>query len=153
MWLARLFIAFYFQILGMRRHGNFVANRFCLNHYIERGKRLPSDHNLYTAVEYISQMPFFGGAAIYEFHKNNLDWIKKYLHQPQFELKQTPEPAAIQKFFEWLLGGRIGNFFEKLAAAYQLHRIRLQDYIIVENDELSFHPGSKGQQVLKRIGL
>jgi predicted nucleotidyltransferase len=151
MWLGRLFISFYFQVLGMRRHGQFIENRFCLNHYVEAGKELQSDHNLYTAVEYVSLIPFFGGAEIFKFQQNNIVWIKKYLLQPQFVQKQTPLPSVFQRFWQRLLSGKIGDFLEALARRYQLRRIRIQDYITVESDELSFHPGSKGQQVLKKM--
>lgn len=34
MWLARTLVTAYFQILGKRRHGRKIQNRFCLNHYL-----------------------------------------------------------------------------------------------------------------------
>src|SRR5205085_4694244 len=34
MWTARVFITAYLQILGLRRYGNHIADRFCLNHYV-----------------------------------------------------------------------------------------------------------------------
>ena len=34
LWLGRTAVTAYFQILGLRRHGKKIANRFCLNHYL-----------------------------------------------------------------------------------------------------------------------
>ena len=150
MWLGRLAITFYFQALGMRRHGALVADRFCLNHYIAMPKQLDNDQNLYTAIEYISQVPYFGGEVFYQFLQNNLSWIKDFLHQPQFELKQTPRAAGPKKLIEWIFVNSFGDFLDKAAGKFQLRRIQIQDYITVEPDELSFHPGSKGQQVLHK---
>jgi len=152
-WLARLTVTFYFQTLGMRRHGKLIADRFCLNHYVATPKYLDSDHNLYTAVEYISQIPYFGGEVAYQFLQNNIGWIRQYLHQPYFEQKQTPAASVFKKFVEKIFANRFGDWLEKIAGVYQLSRIEIQDYITVEPDELSFHPGSKGQRVLKRAGL
>jgi len=153
MWLGRLAITLYTQVLGMRRHGDLVADRFCLNHYISAPKLLDSDHNLYTTIEYISQIPIYGGEVFYEFLKNNLPWFKEYLHQPLFELKQTPPASPTKKFLEKLLANPAGDWLEKIAGKYQLGRIRIQEYIIVEQDELSFHPDSKGQQVLQKARI
>lgn len=153
MWLGRLAVTAYFQVLGLRRHGGYIADRFCLNHYIAAPKHLQADHNLYTAIEYISQIPYYGGEVFYEFLQNNLTWFKEYLHQPRFELKQTPRAAVFKKFLEFVFANRFGDWLEKIAAKYQLRRIKIQDYITVEQDELSFHPGSKGQQVLKKAGI
>jgi len=153
MWLGRLAITVYFQLLGMRRHGKYVADRFCLNHYIAAPKTLDADQNIYTAIEYISQIPYFGGEVFYQFLQNNLGWFKKYLHQPLFELKETPPASAFKLFLEKLFSAGFGNWLENLAGKYQLSRIEIQDYITVEPDELSFHPGSKGQRVLKKAGI
>ncbi len=150
-WLARLFATAYFQILGMRRHGKKISDRFCLNHYVGEGKYLDKDQNLYTAVEYVSLIPYFGGRAIFEFQKRNIGWIRNYLRQPHICYCETAEHSIFQKIFEFLLGGFIGSALERLARFFEKARIRSLPGIIIEEDELSFHPQSKGQQVLRRF--
>lgn len=150
-WLARVFATAYFQALGMRRHGQLVANRFCLNHYIEQGKELAYDRNIYTAIEYVSLIPYFGGRDIYDFQKRNLSWISEYLNQPVIELKETPLPSFFQRAFEALFANRIGDALERLAGYLQQRRIRKENYIVIEKDELSFHPESKGQSILQKF--
>lgn len=150
-WLARLFAAGYFQMLGMRRHGKKIADRFCLNHYVSENKYLDSDRNLYTAIEYVSLIPFFGGREVLEFQKKNLPWISKYLRQPPLALYDTPSPSVLKKFLEFILGGFVGGALEWLARAFQIRKIKLQPGIIVSPSELSFHPESKGQRILSRF--
>ena len=149
-WTARFFATAFYQLLGIRRHGKYIENRFCLNHYIAGIKHIQNDNNIYTAVEYASLISFFGGSVISLFQEANLTWIKKYL--PNFKLfKHSASPkASLQKFIEFFLNGQVGNFVEYLLGKMQRRRIIAQSHIIIEPDELSFHPGSKGQQVLKR---
>ena len=150
-WLARLFVSAYFQILGMRRHGKYVENRFCLNHYIQELKVLSDDRNIYTAIEYISLIPYFGADVVYEFQTLNLPWVKNHLLQPEFVKYKTPQGSLVKSFFESLLRGGFGNWLEGWVGSFQKRRIKVQEYILVDKDELSFHPASKGQQVLKRF--
>ncbi len=152
-WLGRVFLTTYFQILGIRRHGDLVEDRFCLNHYIEEGKVISEDQNIYTAIEYVSLVPYFGAGEIYSFQKKNLNWIKKYLNQPQLVEYKTKKASGWQKALEVLLDNTVGDYLEKLAGKMQRRRIEVRENIVVAPDELAFHPGSKGQQVLSKINF
>jgi predicted nucleotidyltransferase len=151
MWLGRISMIIFFQALGMRRYSETVVDRFCLNHFIAGEKTLDLDQNLYTAVEYVSLIPFFGGTEIYAFQQKNLSWIKNYLVQPEIVPVKTKKAAAIRRIVEACFANPFGDFLERFAARAQKIRIRPLDYILVQTDELSFHPGSKGQQVLKKF--
>ena len=152
-WLARVFISFYFQIMGQRRHGPYVRGRFCLNHYVREGMLLSSDRNLYTAVIYTNLLPVIGQEAVARFWQNN-SWIRDFLFAP-------PPPGRVpffnlafsrpQRVLEALLDYSVGPFLNSLASIYQKRRIRLQEHIIVSDEELSFHPGSRGQRVLAKF--
>jgi predicted nucleotidyltransferase len=150
-WLARLFLTAYFQFFGIRRHGAYIENRFCLNHYLQEGRTVGSEKHLYTAIEYVSLIPYFGADKIYEFQKNNLEWMKNYLAQPQLIQYQPDRKPQIKKICEALLNKFIGDFLEKKAGQLQRRRIKIQDSIVIENEELSFHPGNKGRQVLEKL--
>ena len=151
MWLARLLATAFFHLTGHRRHGQKISDRFCLNHYIVEGKKLDSDQNVYTAIEYFSLMPFFGGSEIYAFQKSNLEWFKQYLSQPIIQLKSTPKSSFFKRAFEFTLNNRLGDLLDRLASKLQKGRIQLQEHILVSDNELSFHPGSKGQAVLSKF--
>ena len=150
LWLGRIGISIFFQMIGMRRHTIYISDRFCLNHYVDLGKTINRDQNIYTAIEYVSLIPYFGGDAIYAFIKRNMSWISEYLVQPQIAKVTTMEGSVVAKAIEWMLKNPFGNMLELLAGKAQRKKIHLQEFIIVEDDELSFHPGSKGQQVLKK---
>ncbi len=150
-WLARLFLSLYFQIFGVRRHGQKTANRFCLNHYIEQGKLLNREQHVYSAVEYISLIPYYGGDEIYEFQKTNMSWISEYLAQPQIVKYTTPKASFFKKVIEESFNNKFGDFLENIAGKLQTKKIHLQDSIVLEKDELAFHPGNKGRQVMQRF--
>jgi len=150
-WSARLFVTILYQAMGIRRHGKYVANRFCLNHYIGGLPEISNDNNIYTAIEYAALIPFVGGDLVSRFQESNSQWIKNFL--PNFKVIERQPTARpwIQKTAELLLGGAIGRRFESMARWFQKKRIIAQEHIILEANELSFHPGSKGQQVLAKF--
>jgi hypothetical protein len=152
-WLARLFLTAYLHARGVRRYGKRIENRFCLNHYIQEGKHINNDQNIYTAMEYISLIPYFGAEAIYNFQINNTDWVKKYLIQPQIIKYPKVQESNFKIFVEKLLSGRLGNWFEAFVGSFQRRKIKIEEGITVEPDELSFHPASKGRQVLEKLSF
>ncbi len=150
-WTGRFFATMFYQLLGIRRHAKHIENRFCLNHYIAGIKHIENDTNIYTAVEYASLIAYAGGHIVTKFQQANSAWIKTYV--PNFEpvdRLDTPR-SLLQKSIEFLLSGWIGSIIERILGGMQRRRIIAQSHIIIERDELSFHPGSKGQQVLQRF--
>jgi predicted nucleotidyltransferase len=149
-WLARLFVTTYFQFLGMRRYKSNVADRFCLNHYLAEEKELSEDHNLYTAVEYASIVPYYGSDVLHRFHQKNYSWIKNFLAQPHFVRNDTPEPSRFKKITEAVLDSTIGDPLNAFVGYFQRKKIQPLEHIIISDDELSFHPDSKGRRVLAK---
>ena len=152
-WLARTFVSLYFQITGQRRYAAHIANRFCLNHYLSGEAKITRDQNLYTAVEYASLMPALGIAELNKFWQDN-QWLSGFLHNPVAQHSNiffNYEFSPWQKFFEGILDYTIAPILNKLLGFYQKKRIQMQDHILVSDDELSFHPGSRGQTVLARF--
>jgi hypothetical protein len=81
-------------------------------------------------------------------------WIRDFLREPQFEKNNiffNFRFAKIQRVFEVILDFSAGPLLNWISGLYQKQRIRLQEHIIVSDRELSFHPGSRGQKVLKRF--
>jgi hypothetical protein len=152
-WLARLLVSFYFQVLGQRRYSLHIQNRFCLNHYLCAGTTITQDKNLYTAIEYASLLPVLGQEVVQQFWQTN-EWLREFLHEPVLQ-KQVPffefKFSRLQRPLELVLDFTIGPLLNWIAGVYQKRRIKLQDYIIVSDMQLSFHPGSRGQKVLARF--
>ncbi len=148
-WLARTLVTAHFQILGLRRYGGKIANRFCLNHYLAEGKKIGQLRNLYTAMEYIKLRPLVYAHGILEFQKNNSDWMQTFF--PNWQLMEDSGPIkqpSVQRLLESLFNNACGRLLEKLLKRLQLPRIKKEEFILVSEDELSFHPGSKQQKLL-----
>lgn len=151
MWLARTLVTAYFQVLGLRRHGRAVKNRFCLNHYVADYKKLDKHRNPYTALEYAKLRPLVYSQGIRQFHKKNQLWIKSFYPNWQILHKDEEPASAFQKFTEKAFLGGFGQWLEGFLRSWQLPKIRMEKYILVEDNELSFHPDSKQEFLLKRF--
>ncbi len=148
LWLARTLITAYFQFLGLRRHGNKISNRFCLNHYIVGQKQMDGFRNLYTAWEYAKLRPLVFASAIYDFQMKNLSWINIFFPNVTFFCIQD-KASRYQKFLERIFDNKFGASFEVILKSWQLPKIRQEKFIVVKDDELSFHPLSKQQDLLR----
>lgn len=148
MWTARTFLTIYFQVLGMRRHGKKIANRFCLNHYLARPRVVDAEKNLYKAMEYLKLRPVVYEPAIVAFQRANKSWMNVFFPNCNFpEPPKTPQ-SKTQKSLERLYIGLGGKAIEKKLGSWQLRRIRQDKFIFVRADELSFHPESKHEALL-----
>lgn len=150
LWLPRTLITGFFQVLGMRRHGRFVANRVCLNHYVSGAKQMTHGRNWYTAIEYAKVRPLYGGDYVAEFQDANRDWINIFF--PNFEcvLQKQAVVGKVQKGFELVFALLGGGFLERMLGQWQSGRIHKNEpHIIVSADELSFHPQSKQDALLE----
>lgn len=148
MWLGRTLITAYFQVVGKRRHGEKIKNRFCLNHYLAGAKELNEYKNLYTAYEYLRLRTLVSPHSIWQFKKANAVWLNFFL--PEFKITEPNniKQSKAQYFLEKILNNRFGLFLEKILKNWQLPKIRKEKFIVVEEDELSFHPDSKQQKLL-----
>ncbi len=149
MWLARIFLTIYFQVFGVRRHGNKITNRFCLNHYIANTREVDAERNLYKAMEYTKLRPLVYPQVTHEFQKANENWIKVFFPNVEFEDDQILEPSLIQYLLEPIFNNPVGRWIEKQLGQIQLKRIKQDKFIFVKDDELSFHPESKHELLLK----
>jgi predicted nucleotidyltransferase len=166
LWLGRTVVTAYFQTLGMRRHGKKIADRFCLNHYLAGVKTIGELRNLYTAWEYAKLRPLVYSLTIVEFQRKNSAWIKTFF--PNSQLPPDPSRSAgsgqalekrggadaqssFQTKLERLLEGKFGQWLEIKLKNWQLPKIRKEEFILVLNDELSFHPQSKQRELLQRF--
>ena len=143
LWLARTLVTGYLQILGKRRHGQKIANRFCLNHYLAGEKVLQNDRNLYTACEYLKLRPLVFSHAVWQFQQNNTNWIKFCFPNANFLEPEQDAASSAQKILEKIFNGKFGLWLEGVLKNWQMARIRRQKFIVVEEDELSFHPHNR----------
>ncbi len=151
LWLSRTLVTAYFQVLGLRRYGKNIYNRFCLNHYISGPKEISKLKNLYTAGEYIKMRPLVYEQGIREFQRKNEVWLKSFFPNWKIPPFQIQKQSLAQKILEKLFSGRFGIWLEHKLKNWQLPKIRQEEFIIVEEDELSFHPQSKQEKLLEQF--
>lgn len=151
MWLARIFLSVYFQVLGVRRHGNKIANRFCLNHYLATIREVDVEKNLYKAMEYTKLRPVVYPHTTMAFQQANQQWINVFFPNVVFEKTSTEKQSLAQKFLEKVFQNSAGKWLEHTLGNLQLSRIKQDKFIFVKADELSFHPESKHESLLKGL--
>ncbi len=149
MWTARTLLSLWFQIFGVRRHGNKIANRFCLNHYLANSREVDAERNLYKAMEYTKLRPVVHASGIYSFQRANEAWIKQFFPNISFDQAALTNNTSMQQFFENFFTNSFGRWVERTLGNMQLKRIKQDQFVFVREDELSFHPGSKHESLLK----
>jgi predicted nucleotidyltransferase len=141
--LARFLLTVYFQLMGVRRHGAKIKNRFCLNHYLAGPRSLISDRNLFTAYEYIKHRPLVYGSTFEEFLSNN-SWVYIFFSNAKPKLPLQPrQQSSLQKLLEKLFYNKLGLWLENKLLSSQLNRIEEGDFTISNPFELSFHPDNR----------
>lgn len=149
LWLPRTLVTAVFQVFGVRRHGQKIANRFCLNHYVGGAKKIGVYRNLYTATEYMKLRTLSGPAAIANFQEVNLSWLKSFYPKSEPVGLVAGFPTKSKAILEKCLNNSFGKWLESIFMKIQKSRIRTEErYIVVEADELSFHPSSKQEGLL-----
>lgn len=151
MWTARVFLSVYFQLLGMRRHGNKVKNRFCLNHYVASIREMDRQRNLYTAMEYAKLRPLVYAPVMRAFQQANLKWINAFFPNVSIQQNEEDYQSEIQRFLEAIIRPLAGKWLENLLGSLQRGRIKEDKLVFVKNDELSFHPGGKHINLLQNF--
>ncbi len=163
-WLCRLFTILLTQTLGLRRHGQKIKDRACLNSYITQKALEIKTRDLYSASEYLQLIPLWGLEVYQDFKKNN-SWIGEYFFYYSF--KKTVNQRAIKNGFfaeifrpviEIMLDNQMGDWLEQLAARYQKGKIIRNpktswqnSQIIFGDDCLIFHPMPKATIVKKAM--
>lgn len=152
LWLARFLVSTYFQLIGLRRHGEKVANRFCLNHYLIENTILNQDRNLYTASEYLKMRPLINSQNLQKFLKLNQFWISRFFPNTQIgNLGEKNTQSFLQKIGERILNVKLGLWIQGLTKKLQLGRINHEEFIIVSDAELSFHPNNRKLNLFERF--
>ncbi len=163
-WLTRFLITAFFQIIGRRRHGKKITNRFCLNHYL-------SDNNLKinTAslrIAYLAHLtPVLElESGIYNRFQFENRWAGNYLYFYNLEklnnrqkIKNNNLFKFIRKFQEIILNTFIGTILEGVFKFFQVAHIKRSKLLnqekgrIIFNDtQLEFHPDSPQGEILDK---
>lgn len=164
-WTVRTFFTLLTSFLGVRRHKNKTEDKICLNHYItDKSLRIPFE-SIYTAHLYCHILSVYNSKEdrkLFRRFQEENKWMKKYLESYEFSnlegfrsIKRNKILNSISKLFEFILSGKIGDYFEKKMSEIQTKRIKKDPLnmkkggrITISNDQLEFHPNSHEANII-----
>ncbi|MFH1129332.1 MAG: nucleotidyltransferase domain-containing protein [Patescibacteria group bacterium] len=164
-WLTRFLVTIFFQIIGQRRHGNKIANKFCLNHYTVDNNLKMNSVSLCIAHLCAHLVPILElEQGIYNRFQFENRWVGNYLYFYNLEklnnrqkIKDNKILKFVRKFQEIILNTFIGTIFEKTLRFFQIRHIKRHPLLnqkggqIVFNDmQLEFHPDSPEGGLIER---
>ena len=176
-WTVRTFFTLLTSLLRVKRHKDRTEDMICLNHYItDKSLKIPFE-SLYTAQLYYHILSIYNSdedrKLFLKFQKEN-EWMKKYLENYEFSeleglrsIRRNKALLFISKLFEFILSGKIGDYFEKKMSKIQSERIKKDPLnmkkggrITISDTQLEFHPDSheshiipKFNQKMKELGI
>ncbi len=168
-WTGRFLITLFLHMLRLRRHGNKITDRICLNHFItDESMKIPFE-GLYNAHVYANLVPILTihGAKPEQFFKVNT-WINKFINfdvkAENFISSRTINPKKFFLFIgsiqETLLNTLLGGFLEGALKNYQQKRIRSnplthepKGHVVANDIMLAFHPDSPEEEIMQKYHL
>lgn len=173
-WTARAFLLLISQLLGRRRKywDEISPDNICLNHYITDELLLMNRavRNLYMAQQYNQMVPLIGLDMFNRWRDANQVWLRQYVIYPERPLAPSRLYVSgwegwerIKLWFEsWLLE-LPGDWMEKAFRYWQVRAIKKHeerrekagraqghDRIVINDNELAFHPHTKVPLILNR---
>ncbi len=153
LFIVRFFTVLLFALLGVRRHGNKIAGRFCLSFYVDdsaldMSKIQSGSGDIYLPFWVLTMKPIFGRDTYSAFVKANL-WIEKYFGHPlsfAVDIRKGNPLRFLGWIKEHLLKGKLGDRLENKLRSIQMkrHKHHLEDLpsgasIVVTDHMLKFH--------------
>jgi len=125
LYTARFFCLLTFGLLGRRHHIDKSNEGVCFNHILTREVfRLPEPHYEYDRLLYSNLMPVYGRPTlINDFYQANSDWlgVRRVFED---DLRYRHQVSGFKRGFEYLLGGKTGDWLEGLLMKIQLKKIK-----------------------------
>lgn len=154
---VRFCVTLLVQLLGIRRHGRKIAGRICLNRYQTADALEIIPHTRYHAEDLSQLVPLIDLDHIFEQFQSANQWMTKefgfrFTGQLRRRSRSLRLTQVTRRAGEWLLGGRVGDWFEKQSKRFQLRyqvwnpaTKDLRSNIVVTDSRLLFHPAKEGQ--------
>lgn len=160
-WRGRTMLSLVLHLLGKRRHGRYIENRACLNHFVTDGSLEIAMQDYFSASEYRFMYTFLGRNTERRFELVNR-WIARI--KPNYQPTELPNlwlrdasPLAL-KIQSWLERLLSWSSAERTLSRWQKKKIErnpkssVPGAFIVANDEtLIFLPHPKGPVVFDRF--
>lgn len=166
LWTSRLLMTILLHILGVRRHGSKIAERFCLSFFISERKldlsNIALDHeDIYFAYWMAMLKPIIDRNIFDAFYRSNAHMLRSML--PKFHFKKEEETqkkqhrSIIRLIGEWILGGKIGDAVESIIRKPLLKRANAKKEkvddsrgILISDDIQKFHNIDQRRDIQKQ---
>lgn len=156
--IVRTLTTILFHVLGVRRHGEKVAGRFCLSFFISEEKMnlidlLKGKDDVYFMYWFRTLRPLYGLETFKKLLQSN-EWLKSYFAQSLEDnrkqdvvFSQRAGVFRISAFvWEFLLGGFLGDMLERALSRGHMKRhvkrsasLQGESSVIVSNAMLKYH--------------
>lgn len=144
---GRVLVTLLVQLLGVRRHGQMVASRICLNRFSHDQFLTIMEENYYHARVFHNLIPLFSGGDCYQRYCRANAWMASWdlpVRQHQVIIKDTPLSWLIRSTLEAvfaIVGGSVENVLRK--KQYQRYaqdeRVRqVGSQVVISDRELRF---------------
>lgn len=167
LFIVRFFTVLILSLLGVRRHGNKIAGRFCLSFYVtENALNLEpiqfSAEDIYLTYWILTLRPVYGLETYEKFCEAN-HWIEKYFGRDPFQhslvfLRNSWLFRLKGKFWEFFMGGKLGDKLEKKFMNVQLkrheHTLRTlgkEASVVVTEQMLKFHNIDRRREIAEKF--
>lgn len=167
LFLARTLVTILFSLLGVRRHGNKIAGRFCLSFFVsEDALNLQTIHNsphdVYLPYWMLSLKPLYGQRTYKQFIAANT-WFHDYFPGRIFTedalfWKQNIFFRAIARMKELILNVGIGTLLENSIKKMQMKRhhknlkhLGPEASVVVNEKMLKFHNVDRRNEFTERF--
>jgi hypothetical protein len=147
-YLGRALCILVTQALGLRRHGNKVAGRICLNRFATTEFLEITPNDTYHARVFHNTFPLYASSGTYEKFTGANTWMGSHGFQPvvhQVVLRDSLASLAVKRLLELLLWP-VAGFIEKRLALYQQSRYARDarvgegvNIVVLSHQELRFH--------------
>lgn len=153
LFIVRTLLMLFFQILGVRLHGNKVAGRFCLSFLVDDSalnlEPIALKGDVYLAY-WLKKMVIVAddGLMSAQFSANNL-WIQSYFEERIVSLERADFAVKFGRkegVFAKLLSGKFGVFLETFLMKWQIGRAKSKaaklpsnEGVIISEHMLKFH--------------
>lgn len=164
LYLVRFLLTAVTSIIGLRRHGSKIANRFCLSFYLDdRNLNLESikvcPEDIYLKYWINTVLPVYDDGVYNDFCREN-SWLDQtlannYSYRPGTRRRVDLQKMYFKKFCEYLISGSLGDFLEKFLKKIQLAKMsknkislaRENDRrVIISDHMLKFHERDRRQE-------
>lgn len=159
--MVRFLLTVLLELLRVRRKPNKIKRKICLNHYRSEDNLEIKNHNLYTAYSYSHLCVLLDRDKLFDKFKKENNWLKNYFlfwkenFSSFLKIKKIPK---ITKFLEKILGGSLGDLFEKKLKIIQIKRKKKnypqgvkQGRVILEDNLIELFPNTKEEKFLNKV--